>query len=102
MKRLTDNEVDYNLTTLKGWSLNDNRIVKDFSFENFTAAFNVMCDIADVAEAIGHHPDWYNSYNKLNIKLISHDVGGLTMKDFELALRIEEIIKTEKPKRPRI
>ena len=61
-----------------------------------------MCDIADVAEEIGHHPDWYNSYNKLNIKLITHASGGLTMKDFELALRIEEIIKTEKPKRPRI
>lgn len=102
MKRLTDNEVDYNLTTLKGWSLNDNRIVKDFSFKDFTAAFNVMCDIADVAEEIGHHPDWYNSYNKLNIKLITHAAGGLTMKDFELALRIEEIINTEKPKRPRI
>jgi 4a-hydroxytetrahydrobiopterin dehydratase len=102
MKRLTDNEVDYNLTTLKGWSLNDNRIVKDFSFKDFSEAFNAMCDIADVAEEIGHHPDWYNSYNKLNIKLISHDVGGLTMKDFELALRIEEIIKTEKTKRPRL
>jgi len=102
MKRLTENEIDYNLTTLKGWSLNDNRIVKDFTFKDFTAAFNAMCDIADVAEEIGHHPDWYNSYNKLNIKLISHDAGGLTMKDFELALRIEEIIKTEKPKRPRI
>ena len=102
MKRLTDNEVDYNLTTLKGWSLNDNRIVKDFSFKDFTAAFNVMCDIADVAEEIGHHPDWYNSYNKLNIKLITHAAGGLTMKDFELALSIEEIINTKKPKRPRI
>ena len=102
MKRLTDNEVDYNLTTLKGWSLNDNRIVKDFSFKDFTAAFNAMCDIADVAEEIGHHPDWYNSYNKLNIKLITHAAGGLTMKDFELALRIEAIINTEKPKRPRI
>jgi len=49
-----------------------------------------------------HHPDWYNSYNKLNIKLITHAAGGLTMKDFELALRIEAIINTEKPKRPRI
>ena len=102
MKRLTDNEGDYNLTTLKGWSLNDNRIVKDFAFKDFTAAFNAMCDIADVAEEIGHHPDWYNSYNKLNIKLITHAAGGLTMKDFELALRIEAIINTEKPKRPRI
>jgi len=104
MRRLTDNEVDYNLTTLKGWELDEHesRINKLFTFKNFNEAFDAMCSIADVAEEIGHHPDWYNLYNKLNIKLSSHDVGGLTMKDFELAQRIEEIIKTSKPKRPRI
>jgi len=102
MKRLTENEIDYNLTTLKGWSLNDNRIVKDFSFKDFKEAFNSMCDIADIAEELEHHPDWYNSYNKLNIKLITHAAGGLTMKDFELAQRIEELLNVEKPKRPRI
>ncbi len=102
MRRLTDNEVDFNLTTLKGWSLNDNRIIKDFSFKNFKEAFDFMCDIADVAEELNHHPDWYNSYNKLNIKLTSHDVGGLTMNDFELASRIEEVIAESTKKRPRI
>jgi 4a-hydroxytetrahydrobiopterin dehydratase len=104
MKRLTENEVDFNLTTLKGWSLDDNesRIVKTFEFKDFNAAFNVMCDIADVAEELNHHPDWYNSYNKLNIKLTSHDVGGLTMNDFELASRIEEIITKSTKKRPRM
>lgn len=104
MKRLTDNEVDYNLTTLKGWELDENesRITKTFTFKDFTAAFNAMCDIADVAEEIGHHPDWYNSYNKLSIKLSTHSAGGLTLKDFELAQRIEEIINVEKPKRPRL
>ena len=102
MKRLTENEVDFNLTTLKGWSLNDNRIIKDFTFKNFKEAFNIMCDIADVAEELDHHPDWYNSYNTLNIKLSSHDVGGLTMNDFELASRIEEIIAESTKKRPRM
>ena len=104
MKRLTDNEVDYNLTTLKGWELDDNesRITKVFTFKNFKEAFAAMTKIGEVAEEIGHHPDWYNSYNRLNIKLSTHDVGGLTMKDFELAQRIEEIINTEKPKRPRL
>lgn len=102
MKRLTDNEVDYNLTTLKGWELNDNRIIKDFSFKNFKEAIGIMVKIGEVAEELNHHPDWYNSYNKLNIKLSSHDVGGLTMNDFELASRIEEIITESTKKRPRI
>ena len=104
MKRLTDNEVDYNLTTLKGWELDENesRIIKYFEFKNFKEAIATMVKIGEVAEELGHHPDWYNSYNKLNIKLSTHDVGGLTMKDFELAQRIEEIINTSKPKRPRI
>ena len=102
MKRLTENEIDFNLTTLKGWSLNDNRIVKDFSFKSFKDAFDTMCDIADVAEEMNHHPDWYNSYNKLNIKLTSHDIGGITMVDFELASRIEDIITEATKKRPRM
>ncbi len=104
MSRLTDNEIDFNLTTLKGWSLDDNesRIVKTFTFKDFHAAFNVMCDIADVAEELNHYPDWFNSYNKLNIKLSTHDAGGLTMADFELASRIEEIVAKSTKKRPRI
>jgi len=102
MKRLTENEIDFNLTTLKGWSLNDNRIVKDFAFKNFKEAFEVMIKIGGVAEELNHHPDWYNSYNKLNIKLTTHDAGGITMNDFELASRIEEIIAGYTKKRPRI
>jgi 4a-hydroxytetrahydrobiopterin dehydratase len=102
MERLTDNEIDFNLTTLKGWSYNDCRIVKDFSFKNFKEAFAAMTIIAEVAEVLNHHPDWYNSYNKLNVKLTSHEVGGVTMNDFELASRIEEIIAESTRKRPRI
>lgn len=104
MKRLTDNEVDYNLTTLKGWMLDENesRIIKSFVFKNFKETFAVMQKIAVVAEEIGHHPDWYNSYNKLSVKLSSHDVGGLSLKDFELAQHIEEIVSASKTKRPRL
>ena len=102
MGRLTDNEIDYNLTTLKGWSLDEDRIVKSIVFKDFKEAIGAMVKIGEAAEELNHHPDWYNSYNKLNIKLGTHDVGGITMKDFELAQRIEEIINTSKPKRPRI
>ena len=102
MKRLSDNEIDFNLTTLKGWSLDEDRIVKSIVFKDFKEAIAAMIKIGEAAEDLNHHPDWYNSYNKLNIKLGTHDVGGITMKDFELAQRIEEIINTSKPKRPRI
>ncbi|MGB0897366.1 MAG: 4a-hydroxytetrahydrobiopterin dehydratase [Flavobacteriaceae bacterium] len=104
MKRLTENEIDYNLTSLKGWSLEENegRITKAFTFKNFTTAFDAMTKIAAVAEELNHHPDWYNSYNKLNVKLTTHDAGGLTMKDFELAQYIEEIANAKKAKRPRL
>lgn len=102
MKRLSNNEIDYNLTTLKGWSLDDDRIVKNIVFKDFKEAIAVMIKIGEAAEELNHHPDWYNSYNKLNIKLGTHDVGGLTMKDFELAQRIEEIINQPKKKRPRL
>jgi 4a-hydroxytetrahydrobiopterin dehydratase len=103
MKRLTDNEVDFNLTMLKGWALDEEtKLVKNIVFKDFKEAIAAMVKIGEVAEELGHHPDWYNSYNKLNIKLSTHDVGGLTMKDFELAQRIEEIINTGKEKRPRM
>lgn len=104
MNRLTDNEIDYNLTTLKGWTIDDNesRIVKKYTFKNFKQAIDIMVKIGEVAEELNHHPDWYNSYNVLNIKLSSHDVGGLTMNDFELASRIEEIVAEMTKKRPRM
>ncbi len=102
MERLTDNEIDYNLTVLKGWSLDDNRIIKNVVFKNFKEAIAAMVKIGEVAEELNHHPDWYNSYNKLNIKLSTHDAGGITMKDFELAERIEEILNASKQKRPRL
>ncbi len=102
MEKLTDNEIDFNLTMLKGWKLDDDRIVKTIVFKDFKEALAAMIEIGKVAERLNHHPDWYNSYNKLNIKLGTHDVGGITMKDFDLAQEIEGIINTSKPKRPRL
>lgn len=102
MKKLTDNEIDFNLTTLKGWSLDDGRIVKQFTFKDFKDAFAAMTTIAEVAEEMNHHPSWFNAYNQLNIKLSTEDIGEITMKDFELASRIEEIIGAPKKKRARM
>ncbi|XLS27691.1 4a-hydroxytetrahydrobiopterin dehydratase [Flavobacteriaceae bacterium M23B6Z8] len=95
MKKLTENEINAHLEKLEGWELIDNAIETTFEFDNFKDAFSVMSRIAFEAEALQHHPDWTNVYNKLNIRLSTHDAGGVTEKDFELASIIENITESD-------
>lgn len=60
-------------------------LVREFEFNNFTRAFGFMAAVATVAERMGHHPDWSNSYNQVTVRLSTHDVGGVTSLDVELA-----------------
>ncbi len=78
---------------LPGWQLDGDRtgITRDFSFADFKQAFAVMTRIALRAEAMDHHPEWSNVYNKLHIRLSSHDVGGLSQRDLELAEFIDSV-----------
>jgi 4a-hydroxytetrahydrobiopterin dehydratase len=75
------------LADLKGWSHEAKRdaIVKTFVFANFVEAFGFMTKAALVAERMDHHPEWSNVYKTVNVLLTTHDAGGLTMKDVELA-----------------
>ena len=75
------------LAELKGWSHEPKRdaIVKTFVFANFVEAFGFMAKCALVAERMDHHPEWSNVYKTVNVLLTTHDAGGLTMKDVELA-----------------
>ena len=65
--------------------------MRKFAFKDFVTAFSFMTSIALLAEQINHHPDWSNVYNKVTIKLSTHDVGGLSERDFELAKLIDNI-----------
>lgn len=71
------------------WSLAEHSIYKQFRFKNFTVAFDFMGQVAEIAEAHNHHPDWSNSYNIVNIELSTHTAKGLTRRDFEMARAIE-------------
>lgn len=75
------------LKDLKGWSEDAKRdaITKTFVFANFVEAFGFMTQAALVAERMDHHPEWSNVYKTVNVLLTTHDAGGLTMKDVELA-----------------
>ena len=80
------------LFKLKSWkSTNDERdaITKEFKFSDFKSAFSFMTKIALKAEEIGHHPEWYNVYNKVLITLTTHDVNGLSEKDIKLGNYID-------------
>ncbi|NAS30398.1 4a-hydroxytetrahydrobiopterin dehydratase [Flavobacteriaceae bacterium R38] len=95
MKKLTDSEIKNELSKLDGWDYNDNAIETTFEFKDFKDTFSVMSRIAFEAEAQNHHPDWTNVYNKLFIRLSTHDAGGVTENDFTMAKTIENIIESE-------
>ncbi|MDC6363839.1 MULTISPECIES: 4a-hydroxytetrahydrobiopterin dehydratase [Flavobacteriaceae] len=91
-KRLEKIEIEERLAQMQGWTFEDGSITKSFKFKDFKDAFATMTRIAFECEKMNHHPDWENVYNTLNITLNTHDVGGVTEKDFKLAQVIETII----------
>ena len=83
--RLGVEEVRARLEQIPGWEVADDRLHRVFAFESFVAAFGFMTSLALVAESKNHHPNWSNVYNRVVIDLSTHDVGGITALDFELA-----------------
>ncbi len=89
---LTADKVKAALTELPGWKVEDNALSKVFVFGSFREAFGFMTRVAFEAEALDHHPDWSNGYDKVTIRLTSHSLGDkITEKDAELARRIQRI-----------
>lgn len=82
------------LARLQGWRYDaeSGAIGRTVSFKDFSEAFAFMTRIALAAEKAGHHPDWSNSYNKVEITLVTHDAGGLSQKDIDLAQIIDTLI----------
>lgn len=70
-----------------GWRLSEQRkaIERTYVFKNFVEAFAFMTKVADKAEEMNHHPEWFNVYNKIDVVLTTHDAGGVTEKDIALA-----------------
>jgi 4a-hydroxytetrahydrobiopterin dehydratase len=81
------------LAGLGGWSEAEGRdaITKTFTFKDFNAAFGFMARVALVAEKLDHHPEWFNVYKTVKVTLSTHDAGGLTGRDIELAQAMERI-----------
>ena len=80
-----------NALSLKDWKFDTNSLQRQFIFKDFREAMNFMMKAGDIAEELNHHPDWSNVYNRVNVHLSTHDAGGVTDKDFELAKRMNSI-----------
>jgi 4a-hydroxytetrahydrobiopterin dehydratase len=96
-RKLGDAEVADNLAGLNAdlevpWELVAGQLHKVFRFPDFVAAFGFMSRAALIAERMDHHPEWCNVYNRVDVSLSTHDAGGLTALDFELARRMEELL----------
>lgn len=92
MEKLSKKENQKKIKVLnEGWELQDNQLYREFVFKDFVHAFGFMTRVALLAEKANHHPNWSNIYNKVQITLSTHEVNGLTEKDFKLASKIEKL-----------
>lgn len=89
--KLDPDAVTEKLRSLPGWELRDGRLHRELGFDDFVGAFRFMSGVALHAEKLDHHPDWSNVYNRVTIDLHTHDAGGITELDFELAARIDRL-----------
>lgn len=84
-RRLEDHEIQARLEGLTGWQIRDGKLHREFEFADFVDAFRFISGVALIAERMDHHPEWTNVYNRVVVDLTTHDAGGLTDLDFELA-----------------
>lgn len=89
--QLTDAQVQQGIASLDGWRLSDDKLFRRYEFADFIAAFGFMAKVALLAETANHHPEWLNVYNRVDIWLTSHDIGGISERDFELARAIDAL-----------
>ena len=88
---LTNKQLDVYLEEHNDWSIVNEKLSKTFKFSNFIQAFGFMTEVAITSEAMDHHPEWSNVYNRVEINLITHSESGITKLDTELAKKIDTI-----------
>jgi 4a-hydroxytetrahydrobiopterin dehydratase len=98
-KKLSDAEITAALEDLEGWSRDGDKLLREFRFADFVAAFGFMASVALVAERMNHHPEWFNVYSTVRVHLATHDAGGITSNDVELA-RAMNALAVASPARP--
>ena len=91
MNKLSDFEIESRLKGLFGWSIQDRKLHKEYQFADFIHAFGFMATAAIAIEKMNHHPEWRNVYNRVTVDLTTHDAGGVSQNDFDLASLLDGI-----------
>ena len=91
--RLSQEEIEKELKNLPGWSVVNDKLHREIQFDSFNQAFGFMTMAAMEIEKMNHHPEWFNVYNKLVIELTTHDAGGITSNDINLARILNSLLK---------
>jgi len=93
LPKLTESEIQTVLAALPGWTVQDAKLHRDYQFADFAHAIGFMTAAAIGIEKNNHHPEWFNVYNRVRVDLTTHDSGGITRKDAELAENLEKIAR---------
>ena len=92
MAALSPDEITSRLASLPGWKVDHGELIRQFQFPDFIGSIAFVNKVAPLAEAAGHHPDIDIRYNRVRLALTTHDAGGITVKDFELAAKVGDLV----------
>ncbi len=90
-KKLESRDIEQKLKGLHGWTVANEKLHKEFQFEDFVQAFGFMSSVALIAQSMDHHPEWFNVYNKVTVDLNTHSAGGISDLDFEFARKVDAL-----------
>ena len=88
----SETEITEELKKIEGWAIKDNKLHKEFQFDSFNQAFGFMTRAAMEIEKMNHHPEWFNVYNRITVDLTTHDAGGITNNDINLARILNSLV----------
>lgn len=89
--KLTTDQINETLRGLSGWSLQGGKLHREWKFKDFVSAWGFMSRVALVAEKMNHHPEWFNVWNTVRVDVSTHDAGGITEFDVQLAKAMNEL-----------
>lgn len=92
-RRLTADEIELATSQLAGWQVTGEKLRREYRFQDFVDAWGFLSSAALVVQQMDHHPEWSNVYGTVIVELTTHDAGGITRLDVELARRMEAIAK---------
>lgn len=93
LTKWTADEIENFVTLSPGWQIREGKLHREYKFADFVHAFGFMATASLVIEKMNHHPEWSNVYNRVAVELTTHDAGGITKKDGELAHALDAIAK---------